>query len=178
MHKKMTPPDKPTFVKIDFSHGGLMDDLVEMASQYSYSHNVFGRADAKAYVSNLAGAPHGHMDGWYGETDDTMRLQTTVYLQRFCDDRPVPHVLWKLRHPLFGIEGADAGMSNLLRWVCTNTANICEGSHKFIFYLSEFETKAQKAAAMSGFKVEGIISNYYRMGESCTLMGLTIDGAG
>lgn len=151
---------------------GFLADITRLAETYPHPHSVFGGPEAGPYVHNLADHRRFSGEGWFGAA--SARGLAAVHLGVYGVGDGRGHSLFKLRHPLS--EGPE-GLSCLVRAfdaarrAATHTR---PGSQKLVVFLGEAERIARQAAEGAGFRLEGTLDDYYRLGERCFILGHTV----
>lgn len=155
---------------------GFLRRITDLAASYPYQHSIFGSPATAAYVRKLASDSQNSGEGWYGVArgpDNLAVIHLTVYGVGNGED----HTLFKLRHPLLtGDQGGEC-LTRAIELAARTAAELRPGSQKLVLFLGEEEDEALRAAKGAGFLLEGVVTDYYRLGERCFLLGRTATGA-
>ncbi|MCB1058078.1 MAG: hypothetical protein KDD11_21475, partial [Acidobacteria bacterium] len=115
-------------------------------------------------------------EGWYGAArgpDDLAVVHLAIYGVGNGQD----HTLFKLRHPLFSGAQGEECLTRAIEWAMRAAADVRPGSQKLVLFLGEEEREALHCAKEAGFLLEGVVNDYYRLGERCFVLGHTQAGA-
>jgi hypothetical protein len=149
--------------------------VIRAAERYPHPHSVFGGPKAAAYVTELANRSPETGEGWYGVEREHGLAAVHLSVYGFGDGRG--HTLFKLRHPLFsGAEGSDC-LTDAIEAAAAAAARFRPGTQKLVVFLGEKERNAFEAVRRAGFHLEGVLADYYRLGERCFVLGRTVRSA-
>lgn len=150
----------------------LLARVIRAAERYPHPHSVFGGPKTAEYVTELATRPPETGEGWYGvEREHGM---AAVHLSIYGNGDRCGHTLFKLRHPLFtGAEGSDC-LTDAIEAAATAAARVRPGTQKLVVFLGEKEKDAFESVRRAGFQLEGVLADYYRLGERCFVLGRTV----
>lgn len=155
---------------------GFLHRVAELAESYPYRHSIFGSSASAAYVRELAANHRTAGEGWYGVALGPRDL-AVVHLAIYGVGNGQNHTLFKLRHPLLSGDRGPQCLTRAFKHATSAAAELRPGSQKLVIFLGEAEVHAQSAAERAGFVLEGVVADYYRLGERCLLMGYTATGA-
>ncbi len=158
----------------------LAGDVVSFALNYPFPHNILGKEGADRYVLELtekggrSPAPS-RVDGWYTGTIEDQAC-AACYLSIYGIGNGKDHTLWKIRHPMLASSRYRLQLAALLRKMGSIALEARPGSAKIVIFVGEQERDALWAIRKAGFRQEACFKNYYRLGETCYVYGLTLSG--
>lgn len=150
----------------------LLARVIRAAERYPHPHSIFGGPEAADYVTELANRPPETGEGWYGvEREHGL---AAIHLSVYGNGDGRGHTLFKLRHPLFtGTDGSDC-LTGAVEAAAGGAARVRPGTQKLVVFLGENETDALESVRRAGFHLEGVLADYYRLGERCLVLGRTV----
>lgn len=149
--------------------------IADLAASYPYQHSIFGGPSTAAYVRKLAADPQNGGEGWYGVARGPNNL-AVIHLAVYGVGNGEDHTLFKLRHPLLTGDNGGACLTRAIEFAARTAAELRPGSQKLVLFLGEEEDEALRAAQRAGFVLEGEVTDYYRLGERCFVLGRTATG--
>jgi hypothetical protein len=166
---------------LHISFGTTLDlcEVQRLAREYQYPHSVLGCPNAAEYIRALEErvrlVPG---SGWYCASSESRSVVAAVHASVYGYGDRNGHTLWKLRHPLVDeVPGATVTLAALLQFVSARVVEVRPSSAKLVILLGEHELEARSAAADAKFCLEGVLTDYYRLGEQCLVYGKTNQGA-
>ncbi|MDY7091385.1 MAG: hypothetical protein SX243_00285 [Acidobacteriota bacterium] len=150
----------------------FLEQVARLAEDYPFPHSIFGGPESEDYVLELAARHTGRGEGWYGAALDDENL-AAVHLSVYGIGNGRNHTLFKIRHPLLAGEDGPTCLSMALESAVEAAAAARPGTQKHVIFLGEQEQDALHAGRRAGFTLEGIFSDYYRLGERCFVLGYT-----
>ena len=158
--------------EMGYIHRCIAADICQighLARMYPYAHNILGQIGAESYVQELFESTQGDsLGGWYctkvGEV-----VHTCVHLRCYGRGNGL-HSLWKLRHPMSKDSDCAKQFGLLLHGIESAIEKATPAaSFKLLLFLSPMENGVRAAALHQGYVAEAHYTDYYRLGESCTV---------
>lgn len=143
--------------------------IKQLARTYPHAHNILGQSGAEEYVQELFDSTSDDaLGGWYCTKLGDI-VCTCVNLRCYGRGNGA-HGLWKLRHPMCKDSQGSMQFGLLLRGVESAIANATPAmSFKVLLFLSPMEDGVRLAALRQGYVQEANYTDYYRLGESCSV---------